>query len=171
MANSTMTASVLDATKQTELDKWLTDNVATDAAKDYTDKVGLYDHMIGGAKWQDTLLNGTSSKKLVDASGATIWDPSSAEYSSAWGDATGETAGSTDLGMGAGMSPGATTTYNQYDLHPEFNTGDPLYDGTETVHASDGTVSTPSLLRRAYASGTAEGKIADEYRATLGGGM
>lgn len=165
---ASMSTSFLDPTKQSELDQWLNTSGATDVANAYTDKAGLHDYMMKGAKWQDTLLNGTTSKKLVDSAGATIWDPSGTEYSNAWDEASGTTGDAT--GSMTGAASGATT-YNSYDLHPEFNTGDPLYDGTETIHASDGTVSTPGLLQRAYADGTASGKIADEYRATLGGGQ
>lgn len=163
MANSTMNTSFLDATKQAELDKWLTDSGATDVANSYTDKAGLHDHMTKGAKWQDTLLGGSTSKKLVDSAGATLWDPAGSEYSSAWNDANGGASAT-------GGSSGSAVTYNSDDLHSEFNTGDPLYDGTQTIHASDGTTTTPDLLKAAYASGTAEGSLADEYRATLGGG-
>jgi len=84
-ATSMKTTTLVDPTQQTELEKWLNDNGALDLTKDtYTDKQGLYDAMKAGAKWQDTLLGGTNSKKLVDASGNTLWDPDGNEYSDAW---------------------------------------------------------------------------------------
>jgi hypothetical protein len=49
---------------------------------------------------------------------------------------------------------GATSEYSytpKYeDLHNEFRTGDVLYDGTDTIHGSDGTTTTPELLAAAY---------------------
>lgn len=98
MSTTPMKATTLvDPTQQTELDKWLNDNGALDLTKDsYTDKQGLYDAMKAGAKWQDTLLGGTNSKKLVDASGNTLWDPDGNEYSDAWDNAGNENSTATN---------------------------------------------------------------------------
>jgi hypothetical protein len=173
-----MNTSTLDTTKQSELDKWLQDNSAYDLAKDtYTDKAGLYDHMSKGAKWTDTLLNGTSSKKLTDSAGNTLWDPASTEYSNAWDsanttstDSTGATTASTGTDSTGGTS--SAITYNSDDKHPEYNTGDPLYDGTETIHDSRGNTSTKSMLSQAFQTNPdAIGEtMYNDYYGTMGKG-